>query len=271
MAAPTLSMTFGELIIRVAEYLGVANYDSGAAAIPTDAHDLDLCKRLVNDGFRRFVNANPRWQWLNLNFDITFDPDGVGAQCVNSEAYRYYMPAGNFGNFDGVFTYPATGPRLSIRYTSESIIRQFRAGGRTSGDPSYFSVRPLPASLQDSNKTRFEVIFYPTPGNIYTVTCKARVYPDKMTDVAEPQPAGFQFDECILFAALAESEMQRTNVRGPMEERFKETLASAILIDRQSAQQSLGYNGDNSDEAIRSSRYRPTSYAQVDTYNNVSV
>jgi hypothetical protein len=64
MADPTLSMTFGDLIMRVAEFLGVADYSGGAAAVPTDAHDLDLCKRYVNDGYRKFINANPRWQFL---------------------------------------------------------------------------------------------------------------------------------------------------------------------------------------------------------------
>jgi hypothetical protein len=41
MADPTLALTFQELCIRVAEYLGMADY-SGVPPLPTDAHDLAL-------------------------------------------------------------------------------------------------------------------------------------------------------------------------------------------------------------------------------------
>lgn len=77
-ANPTLVMDFDDLILRVAEYLGLAVYSGGAAAIPTDAHDLDLCKRLVNDGWRRVVNSLSNWNWLQPTFTLTFAADHSG-------------------------------------------------------------------------------------------------------------------------------------------------------------------------------------------------
>jgi hypothetical protein len=78
MADPTLSMTFGDLVIRVAEYLGIADYSGGAAAAPSDAHDLDLCKRYVNDGYRSFINSYQRWQFLTPLFTISLSPNYNG-------------------------------------------------------------------------------------------------------------------------------------------------------------------------------------------------
>jgi len=74
MAEPTLVMTFSDFQIRVAEFLGCAYYGAAgdeAAQVPTDAHNLDLVKRLANDGYRRFINANPTWNFLTPTFTIT--------------------------------------------------------------------------------------------------------------------------------------------------------------------------------------------------------
>ena len=71
-------MSFSDFQIRVAEYLGVADYSGGAAAVPTDAHDLDLVKRLCNDGWRRFVNAQPKWNWMEPLVSLTLVPCTVG-------------------------------------------------------------------------------------------------------------------------------------------------------------------------------------------------
>jgi hypothetical protein len=80
-------MTLSDQIIRVAEHLGIPLYTGATdvAAVPTDPHDLDLCTRLCNDGWRKFYNANPKgWNWVLPTFTITFDPTGLGSQCVGA-------------------------------------------------------------------------------------------------------------------------------------------------------------------------------------------
>jgi hypothetical protein len=74
MADPSLALAFQDLILRVAEFLGIADYSGGVAGVPTDPHDLDLCKRLVNNGYRKFTNANPNWQAITPTLTITFSP-----------------------------------------------------------------------------------------------------------------------------------------------------------------------------------------------------
>jgi hypothetical protein len=68
---PTSVLTFGDLLTDVAYKIGCAYYGAdgqGAPQIPIDAHDLSLCKRIVNHAIRKFINDGPRpngWRWLN--------------------------------------------------------------------------------------------------------------------------------------------------------------------------------------------------------------
>lgn len=62
MSEPTSALTFEDLIIEVAYKLGMASY--GAAGdeepqIPTDTHDLIVCKRIVNKAIRMFLHDGP--------------------------------------------------------------------------------------------------------------------------------------------------------------------------------------------------------------------
>lgn len=76
MAAPTSALTFQDLIIEVAEKLGIASYGAsgdGVVAIPTDAHDLAKCKKHVNNAIRMFLADAPAkgWQWMKPVAAIT--------------------------------------------------------------------------------------------------------------------------------------------------------------------------------------------------------
>jgi hypothetical protein len=66
----------------VAEVIGLAYYGAAgnqAAQNPVDVHDLELCKRLVNDGYRRFINSNPRWSFLTPTITLTLAPGYSGS------------------------------------------------------------------------------------------------------------------------------------------------------------------------------------------------
>lgn len=68
MAEPTSALGFYDLLLRIAEKSGMAYYSStgqGKAIVPVDAHNLDQCKRIINDGFRLFVASPPPrgWHW----------------------------------------------------------------------------------------------------------------------------------------------------------------------------------------------------------------
>lgn len=84
MADPSLRMNFASLQTRIAEYLGLADYSGGTAAPPVNAHDLSLVKRLVNDGYRRFVTDNDTWNFLNVPLSLQFVTGYTGAASSGS-------------------------------------------------------------------------------------------------------------------------------------------------------------------------------------------
>lgn len=115
---PTLSLTMADFQIRVAEYLGIAYYGTdgqGIAQVPINSHDLDLVTRLVQDGYRRFVSENPKWNVLDVPYTLTFvsqlsglATSGSGTTLVDSSLAGVYPD--NFFNGWGIrITHAADG------------------------------------------------------------------------------------------------------------------------------------------------------------------
>ncbi len=76
MAEATSALTFNDLILEVAVFLGLAYYGANgdeAAQIPVDAHDLALCQRHVNNGIRMFMADSPKggWKWAKPTASVT--------------------------------------------------------------------------------------------------------------------------------------------------------------------------------------------------------
>ena len=76
MAENTSVLTFQDLLLRVAEYYGVASYDSnGMPYVPVDDNfNLYECKKLVNDAVQMFISRPPtngRWRWMDRTQTVT--------------------------------------------------------------------------------------------------------------------------------------------------------------------------------------------------------
>lgn len=253
VSPPTAGYTFRDLVIRVAEYLGVANYGTNAdekAQVPSDNHDLDLCKRLVNDGIRMFIADNPKWNWLDRVFRLNVSADGDGPWNVAGDPARYYMPPDFNGDgakgwtFDKGEDVPPT-----ILIVSERQIRRRRSfGAEESGEPFWAAFRPLEDSeIPEGTGIRWEVMFYPEPGEDYTLLYRFRHYFNELVDLdRDRQPAGVHHDEAVLAACLAKAEIDRDDTAGARMQFYRQKLANSIRIDQQAAPTNLGYNGDAS-------------------------
>lgn len=277
MATPTLALTFQDHIIRVAEFLGIVKYaaDSdgnarkGVATVPTNEHDLDLCKRIVNDGWRRFYNSKPRWNWMRPRVSITFNPNGTtdgASEVIDGDDARYYMPDGFYGHVMGSFTYDGSGPLIGVRLSpsSDTHLRElYASNGTTTGIPTLVSFRPV----TEKNDTRWEMYVWPKPHSNYTVIGTVRIYPNKLQSLEGRPNAGFEFDEAIKAACLYEAEIQRKDTnRGPKKEDWDDALLRAIQIDNQTAPRNLGYNGNGTLYAAKRGWY-----TGVDTYGGVTI
>ena len=258
MAEPTLSLTFEDFIVRVADHLALAAYDSaGVIAVPTNAHDLEQCKRLVNDGYRKFFIANPDWNWTKQDFTITFDPDGTSDKVVAGENWRYFMPDGFYGIMLGPMTYGDNSGYMDLVEVPEHKIRSMYATSDTSGTPNSYAIRPL----ADDNKRRWEMIIWPKPTADHTITGRTQIYPNKLVSLTDVCNCGPQFDEAVLAAALSEAERTKDDAQALMETQFGQAMERAIRLDHRTSPKRLGdYGGQNQ------MRYRP--YSGVDTYTN---
>lgn len=95
MAEPNSALTYQDLILAVAERLGVAFYGANGdqvAQIPdatTQPYELDRCKRFVQDGIRMFISDAPPggWRWQRPLAEIDLWPDkGVSMPSSSSAA-----------------------------------------------------------------------------------------------------------------------------------------------------------------------------------------
>lgn len=92
MAEPTSALGFYDLILRIAEKVGVAYYGSDGqskAVVPVDAYNLDKTKRIINDGFRRFKsNPPPRgWYWQERIASIALSAAESGTATSGAATY----------------------------------------------------------------------------------------------------------------------------------------------------------------------------------------
>ncbi len=257
MAEPTLALTFEDLIIRVAEYLAVASYAGGSAAIPTDAHNLEKCKRYVNDGFRRFYTSKPQWNWTDRTFSLTFTTDTDSPDIVDGDIARYYMPDGFYGQIMGTFTYEQNSGYIDIEQVPEQLIRSMYASTIVQGYPTKYAIRPL----HEDNKRRWEAYFWPQPSQGLTITGRCRIYPNKLVELTDTPSCGFEFDDALIAACKAEAELDSKQASGPMMAHWAEALVRAYAIDQRSAPARLGDYGGAEMSEIRS-------YTGVDTYTS---
>lgn len=94
----TSALTFRDLLIEVSRFIGLAYYGSdgtGVAQVPVDAHDLDECKRHVNNGIRMFVHDAPQpngWRWTRPTASVTIWGT-ISAMTGKTLVSSGYMPA----------------------------------------------------------------------------------------------------------------------------------------------------------------------------------
>lgn len=267
MADPTLSLTYTDFRLRVAEFLGVSYYGASgdqAAQLPVDAHDLDKVGRLVNDAYRRFLLDNERgWNFLTVPLTITF-----GTGTVSADNARYYLPDDSYGVLVAPFTYGSTGPRLTITPTSEQEIRELQAAANTTGQPTVSATRAINTTSAATGQ-RWEVIFWPTPSGTETVTALYKRFPTALSGATDRSVAGFQHDATLMAACLAAAELSVGDVDGPHEKAYQRELKKSQRVDARASAPRVQDYGDRSEDR-GGGRRRKDQYG-VSTYNGNSI
>jgi hypothetical protein len=129
------------------------------------------------------------------------------------------------------FTFSAGVIQPRVVRVDDETLGQLQAAAAQAGAPKYYSIRVKPNEL--GVVSRYEVTFYPTPTETYSLTYAYSVTPDTLSD-ANPYPFGAaQHSETILQACLAEAEkVFELPTGGIHEQRFRELLTASIEFDK---------------------------------------
>lgn len=129
------------------------------------------------------------------------------------------------------FTFAAGVVQPRVVRVDSGAIDQLQAAAAQTGPPKYYSVQAKATEIGAT--TKYEVSFYPTPGETYTLTYAYSVTPDTLSEI-NPYPYGAaQHSETILQACLAEAEkVFELPTGGIHEQRFRELLTASIEFDK---------------------------------------
>ena len=185
MAEPSGALSISDLVLRVAEKLGIAEYTStGLIHVPTNQFNLNLCKQYVNNGIRMFMaDAPPKgWRWMRRLMTVTFDAEGDGDDNIDSDAARYKLAENFGGTVDGPIEYDADSAiGTNIEWCDESVIRARRSISVNTGIPTLAAIRPYQPTSETLSATRqWELIVDPQPGSAYVVKFPYTLHFDKM-------------------------------------------------------------------------------------------
>lgn len=247
MAESSLSLGQPDFAKEAGQYLGYGPTSANWTAGQTDEVD-----RLIQRGLRWFYNPGMipgssikhRWSFMRPVTTLvtvagtsTYTlPDDFGG--MDSERMA-------FAAADGVYSSVMIVPETNIRLWQQST---------GSGTPEYAAIRPK-AGTGGTNGQRFEILLYPPPGAIYTLSYRYKAHPSKIT-AGSPYPlGGMEHGETILACILAAGELQLNDEKGIHFQEMLERLNASVGYDTENfAPPYLGYNGDRSDVKDRSMR-----------------
>lgn len=242
------SATFEDLILRLAARTGHADQTGTIAELPTDAEVLRLHKAAVNEGYDRFLRANPKWTFLDLSVTITLDSDGDGPTNIDGDAGRYIAPGYVSGAPTGPWVFADTRSRRTmLKSVHPSQIDAYRqAGSGQTGAPSLAACRSRRTGAPVGQAPAgWEFMFWPLPDQDYVLSAPFRVKKHVMVELGEKHVAGSEHDSAIhAFAAWAwyEDDAEDPAVAERFRAAAMERLAESMALDLQNFPDSVGDN-----------------------------
>jgi hypothetical protein len=172
MSEPTSALSIEGLVLRIAREIGVADYGDngqGIAMIPTDPHDLDLCRRVVRDGIRAFIAAAPPvgWRWMRrimrvtmTNIRVTGTADSASdttlVDATLTTAYPndddlngWFIYIDGSGSYAEVTAYTAATGTITI---SNWLDARGNTGGTAPGTDSTYAITPVETVGGDTHR-----------------------------------------------------------------------------------------------------------------------
>lgn len=221
----SLTLTFSDLYNRVSKFLGT--YGSSGPS----GNDLTDAKDIVNDAYRRFIDANSDWSFL---FRTT--------KMVTVSGTATYQLPDDLILIKKEFQHDSDTGYSDLEERPGSEITSWKATNDYSSYPEYFAIEP--SAYTKETGQAWEVTFYPTPDSAYTLHYEYKIYPTKLEEDNDLPIGSLEYSDCIRQMCLAEAESGTEESSGIQEGKAAVALAAALANDRKRAPHRLGYNGD---------------------------
>lgn len=222
----TLGLTFDDIRSRIGDHAGYGtdsdNWSTGK---------IDKIENALNGGLRRFYHS-PIIPTIRRAYRWSFMRPVTTLATVASTA-DYELPV-YFGGMDGPFTYSTNQLYQAIKVCGEGQIRELRASNSTTGVPMLAAIRPK--SSTGAASQRMEVMFWPTPDAVYTLSYRYLAAPEAIA-ADHPYPlGGEQHAETIIESCLAWFEENYEDRQGVHTARFQERLMASFSLDAQATE-----------------------------------
>ncbi len=238
MSTIASSLTFGDLIIRVAEAMGWASYDptstASIAAVPSDAQILNRCERAINDSVAELAKRYD-WTYLSPLVEINLDASGKDPACVNQQNNVYAFPIYGPCAIRG-WTWQDSAGTFSGRAQDTSYERVALQNPTRVGPPLLAALYPAPIPT-DATKARaeFHLIVWPRPDQTYVLRSRVKRFVRPMQDHSELHALGPMHDSLIEKWAIARLKRTPDNVQMAADE-----LDASIRAEGELKPQTLG-------------------------------
>ena len=220
MAESTLTYTLSDFQRAVGHHLGYTRSNWSAE----QRDDIDECVKAGEHNFYHPPAPEGEqpyvWSFLRPRTLIT----------TVSGTSTYDLPD-NFARMREGFTHvDTTVTDTHVQVVPEETIRSLQYADDKDDAPVYAAIRQK--TFDATAGLRYEVVFYPTPDEIFTLYYRPEIHPDAMTSTNIYPMGGMAHSATLMEACLADAEQYKDDVQGAHTERFRELLRSSIEYDK---------------------------------------
>ena len=197
-------------------------------------------QRLLTSALDRFYRPQMpgeglyRWSFLTVSYTLT----------TVADQEDYTLSADHGGVIGPMFITAGSNVLGEITKTSVENILSYRSDNVTyTSHPTVFAERPT--TSDGTGEHVWELLLWPTPTAVYTISATRMLDPDSITADAPYPLGGRAHRDTILASCRAVAELEKNGKAGAYEADFQKRLVASLQADMQTHQpQILGYNGD---------------------------
>jgi hypothetical protein len=246
MAESTLSISYDDLQAEVGEFL---HYGPDAAT--WSAEETKRVDRLIQAGVRQFYFP-PAMEGVELGYQWSFmRPTTTLATVAGTRAYD--LPD-NFSAIVGELHYETNVFYHAITSVPQGRMQELIEYEDDQEKPRFFTTQFKTST--GATGQRHEILFWPKPDAVYTLTYRYEAYAGKIDPVNYPYPlGGMKYGECLIESCLAVAERRGNDEMGIHEAQFQRLLMAAVSADRRQSPQRYGQMGGVEDGVIPLGRH----------------